>query len=222
MILEQGSARGAGGPALAGRRGLLEALERVGEMPLPPYIHAAPRRPVALPDGVRGAARDRPPPPPRACTSRPSCGTRCGRAARSSASSCGSASTPSGRSPADDARRPRHPQRGLRREPGRPRPTGRRPGREQARRLRRNDRPTGRRDRGRPRRARRRAHSPFVTPGYRFRTVGALLTNFHLPRSTLLALVMAFCGVDETRRLYAEAIGQGYRFYSFGDASLLL
>jgi S-adenosylmethionine:tRNA ribosyltransferase-isomerase len=48
------------------------------------------------------------------------------------------------------------------------------------------------------------------------------LTNFHLPRSTLLALVMAFCGVKESRRLYAEAVAAGYRFYSFGDASLLL
>jgi S-adenosylmethionine:tRNA ribosyltransferase-isomerase len=62
----------------------------------------------------------------------------------------------------------------------------------------------------------------FVTPGYRFRAAGALLTNFHLPRSTLLALVMAFCGVEATRRLYAEAVAQRYRFYSFGDASLLL
>jgi S-adenosylmethionine:tRNA ribosyltransferase-isomerase len=61
----------------------------------------------------------------------------------------------------------------------------------------------------------------FVTPGYEFRTVGALVTNFHLPRSTLLALVMAFCGVEETRRLYAEAVAERYRFYSFGDASLL-
>jgi S-adenosylmethionine:tRNA ribosyltransferase-isomerase len=62
----------------------------------------------------------------------------------------------------------------------------------------------------------------FVTPGYEFRTVGALVTNFHLPRSTLLALVMAFCGVEQTRRLYAEAVARRYRFYSFGDASLLL
>ena len=62
----------------------------------------------------------------------------------------------------------------------------------------------------------------FVTPGFRFRRVDALVTNFHLPRSTLLALVMAFAGVDETRRLYALAIEERYRFYSFGDAMLLL
>jgi S-adenosylmethionine:tRNA ribosyltransferase-isomerase len=62
----------------------------------------------------------------------------------------------------------------------------------------------------------------FVTPGFEFRRVDALVTNFHLPRSTLLALVMAFAGVEETRRLYAQAIEEGYRFYSFGDAMLLL
>jgi S-adenosylmethionine:tRNA ribosyltransferase-isomerase len=62
----------------------------------------------------------------------------------------------------------------------------------------------------------------FVTPGFAFRRVDALLTNFHLPRSTLLALVMAFAGVEETRRLYQVAIAERYRFYSFGDAMLLL
>jgi S-adenosylmethionine:tRNA ribosyltransferase-isomerase len=62
----------------------------------------------------------------------------------------------------------------------------------------------------------------FVTPGYRFRRVDALLTNFHLPRSTLLALVMAFVGVEETRDLYRIAIESRYRFYSFGDAMLVL
>ncbi len=62
----------------------------------------------------------------------------------------------------------------------------------------------------------------FVTPGFEFRRVDALLTNFHLPRSTLLALVMAFAGVEETRRLYRTAIEERYRFYSFGDAMLLL
>ena len=62
----------------------------------------------------------------------------------------------------------------------------------------------------------------FVVPGFEFRRVDALLTNFHLPRSTLLALVMAFAGVEETRSLYRVAIEQRYRFYSFGDAMLLL
>ncbi len=62
----------------------------------------------------------------------------------------------------------------------------------------------------------------FVTPGFAFRRVDALLTNFHLPRSTLLALVMAFAGVEETRRLYRLAVAERYRFYSFGDAILLL
>ena len=62
----------------------------------------------------------------------------------------------------------------------------------------------------------------FITPGFEFRRADALLTNFHLPRSTLLALVMAFAGMEETRRLYRLAIEERYRFYSFGDAMLLL
>ncbi|MFN2467632.1 MAG: tRNA preQ1(34) S-adenosylmethionine ribosyltransferase-isomerase QueA [Gaiellaceae bacterium] len=62
----------------------------------------------------------------------------------------------------------------------------------------------------------------FVTPGFEFRRVDSLLTNFHLPRSTLLALVMAFAGVEETRELYRLAIAERYRFYSFGDAMLIL
>jgi len=62
----------------------------------------------------------------------------------------------------------------------------------------------------------------FVTPGFEFRRVDALLTNFHLPRSSLLALVMAFAGVEETRALYRAAIAERYRFYSFGDAMLVL
>jgi S-adenosylmethionine:tRNA ribosyltransferase-isomerase len=62
----------------------------------------------------------------------------------------------------------------------------------------------------------------FVTPGFEFRRVDRLLTNFHLPRTTLLALVMAFAGVEETRRLYRIAIEERYRFYSFGDAMLVL
>ena len=62
----------------------------------------------------------------------------------------------------------------------------------------------------------------FITPGFEFRRVDALLTNFHLPRSTLLALVMAFGGVDEVRGVYRHAIAERYRFYSFGDAMLIL
>jgi S-adenosylmethionine:tRNA ribosyltransferase-isomerase len=62
----------------------------------------------------------------------------------------------------------------------------------------------------------------FITPGFEFSRVDALLTNFHLPRSTLLALVMAFAGVDETKRLYQLAVEERYRFYSFGDAMLIL
>jgi len=62
----------------------------------------------------------------------------------------------------------------------------------------------------------------FITPGFEFQRVDALLTNFHLPRSTLLALVMAFAGIEETRRLYRLAVAERYRFYSFGDAMLIL
>ncbi len=61
----------------------------------------------------------------------------------------------------------------------------------------------------------------FITPGYRFKIADALLTNFHLPRSTLFMLVSAFCGLEIMRRAYAHAIERRYRFYSYGDASLL-
>ena len=61
----------------------------------------------------------------------------------------------------------------------------------------------------------------FITPGYRFRRVGALMTNFHLPKSTLFMLVCAFAGTERMRAAYAHAIASGYRFYSYGDASLL-
>jgi S-adenosylmethionine:tRNA ribosyltransferase-isomerase len=62
----------------------------------------------------------------------------------------------------------------------------------------------------------------FITPGYRFRAVDILLTNFHLPRSTLFMLVSAFMGLETMRTAYAEAIRLGYRFYSYGDACLLI
>jgi S-adenosylmethionine:tRNA ribosyltransferase-isomerase len=63
--------------------------------------------------------------------------------------------------------------------------------------------------------------SLFITPGYRFRAVDVLLTNFHLPRSTLFMLVAAFCSLDTMKRAYAHAVQTGYRFYSYGDACLL-
>mgnify|MGYP001507096255 CR=1 FL=1 len=61
----------------------------------------------------------------------------------------------------------------------------------------------------------------FITPGYRFRAVDALWTNFHLPRSTLFMLVSAFSGLERMRAAYEHAIARGYRFYSYGDACLL-
>jgi S-adenosylmethionine:tRNA ribosyltransferase-isomerase len=61
----------------------------------------------------------------------------------------------------------------------------------------------------------------FITPGYRFRAVDVMMTNFHLPRSTLFMLVSALCGLDVMQRAYAHAIAQNYRFYSYGDACLL-
>jgi len=63
--------------------------------------------------------------------------------------------------------------------------------------------------------------SLFITPGYRFRAVDVLMTNFHLPRSTLFMLVSAFCGLELMQRAYAHAIAAGYRFYSYGDACLM-
>src|SRR5436190_725219 len=63
--------------------------------------------------------------------------------------------------------------------------------------------------------------SIFITPGYRFRAIDILLTNFHLPRSTLFMLVSAFSGLETMKRAYAHAIESGYRFYSYGDACLL-
>jgi S-adenosylmethionine:tRNA ribosyltransferase-isomerase len=62
----------------------------------------------------------------------------------------------------------------------------------------------------------------FITPGYRFRAVDGLITNFHLPRSTLFMLVSALMGLEVMKAAYAHAIEQEYRFYSYGDASLLL
>jgi S-adenosylmethionine:tRNA ribosyltransferase-isomerase len=62
----------------------------------------------------------------------------------------------------------------------------------------------------------------FITPGYRFKVVDRLITNFHLPRSTLLMLVSAFAGVEATRAAYRHAVAQRYRFYSYGDAMVIV
>ena len=62
----------------------------------------------------------------------------------------------------------------------------------------------------------------FIRPGYAFRVADGLMTNFHLPRSTLMMLVSAMMGVERIRRIYAHAIAGRYRFFSYGDASLLL
>jgi S-adenosylmethionine:tRNA ribosyltransferase-isomerase len=61
----------------------------------------------------------------------------------------------------------------------------------------------------------------FITPGYAFKVVDRLITNFHLPKSTLLMLVSAFAGMDNVRRAYQHAIAQRYRFFSYGDAMLI-
>lgn len=61
----------------------------------------------------------------------------------------------------------------------------------------------------------------FITPGYKFKAVDILMTNFHLPKSTLFMLVSAFAGLENMQATYAHAIANGYRFYSYGDSSLL-
>ncbi len=63
--------------------------------------------------------------------------------------------------------------------------------------------------------------SIFITPGYKFRAADVLMTNFHLPRSTLFMLVSAFAGLERMQAAYAHAVASGYRFYSYGDACLL-
>jgi S-adenosylmethionine:tRNA ribosyltransferase-isomerase len=62
----------------------------------------------------------------------------------------------------------------------------------------------------------------FITPGFQFKVVDALMTNFHLPKTTLLMLVSAFVGIEPIRRAYEEAVSERYRFYSYGDAMLIL
>jgi S-adenosylmethionine:tRNA ribosyltransferase-isomerase len=64
--------------------------------------------------------------------------------------------------------------------------------------------------------------SIFITPGYTFCAIDGLMTNFHLPKSTLMMLVSALMGLERMQAVYAHAIAQGYRFYSYGDSSLLI
>ena len=62
----------------------------------------------------------------------------------------------------------------------------------------------------------------FIYPGYKFKVVDAVITNFHLPESTLIMLISAFCGIEETLNMYKIAVENKYRFFSFGDSTLLL
>ena len=64
--------------------------------------------------------------------------------------------------------------------------------------------------------------SLFILPGYRFRAVDAMITNFHIPRSTLLMMISAFAGRENVMRVYGTALAEGYRFLSFGDAMLII
>ena len=187
--------------------------EPAGEAPLPPYI----REPLADPERyqtVYARSEGSAAAPTAGLHFTPELLARARRRARDAARRARHLPAARGR----DAGRARAAQRALR---GRARRVGADPGRRAGARGRArrpcacsSRSPAARRLSGRT--------DLFVTPGFEFRRVDALLTNFHLPRSTLLALVMAFAGVEETRRLYRLAIEERYRFYSFGDAMLLL
>ena len=173
----------------------------------------AARRARALPDGLRG---------------RPRLGRRADRRAPLHAGAAGPARRRAGHPPrrarhlpAARRRRARGARAARRALPRRARGVGEDRGGRAGARRRHDDRPRARDDR--PRRAPR-GPNVALRParGSTFRRVDALLTNFHLPRSTLLALVMAFAGVDAVRDLYRLAIEERYRFYSFGDAMLIL
>jgi S-adenosylmethionine:tRNA ribosyltransferase-isomerase len=200
---------------------LEDALEAAGEVPLPPYVT------VPLPD-PSATRRSTPASPARrrrrrpACTSRPTCWPPWSGAARSWGWSLRIGLDTF--RPVEVAELDDHP---MHSEAYRIDPAVRAlvvgcPWRGTTR--------AGRRDDGGavletiadPGGAGQRTHDAEDPAGHRFRVVDALITNFHLPRSTLLALVMAFAGVEETRRLYREAIRDGYRFYSFGDAMLVV
>ena len=200
----------------------------VGETPLPPYIRRdAPRARgrAALPDGVRARARARWPRRPRGCTSPRRCSRRSPRAASSARRWC--CTWAAARSRRSASRRCARaactpsasscPTRPRARSARRARAAGAwwrsaRPPRACSRAARRARRTS---------RARAGETELFLAPGDRFRVVDALLTNFHLPRSSLLLLVAAFAGREPVLAAYAEAIERGYRFYSYGDAMLI-
>ena len=203
---------------------------RLGDMPLPPYIAGkrADRRPrpARLPDGLRRARRAPSPRRPPACISPTSCSR--GLDARGIEPPLRDAACRRRHLPAGEGRRHRRPphacrmghrlERDRRARSTRARAAGGRivaVGTTSLRLLESAAREDG-------------TIAPFagdtaifITPGYRFRAVDLLMTNFHLPRSTLFMLVSAFAGLDTMRAAYAHAIANGYRFYSYGDACLL-
>ena len=208
---------------------LLDWLDAHGEVPLPPYIARARRRATtrALPDGLRARRRAPSPRRPPACISTTRCWRRCRRAASTLAfvtlhvgAGTFQPVEVDDLAAAPDARRVvRRSRRRLRRRSRRRAPAAAASlavGTTTLRAL----ESAAAADGARRRRARAR-RALFITPGYRFRVVDRLLTNFHLPRSTLLMLVSAFAGMDAIRAAYAHAIAARYRFFSYGDAMLL-
>ncbi len=188
-------------------------VSRPASTPLPPYIRDAARRPGPLPDGVRGREPARRPRRRPGCTSRRSCFAGFERGADHA------------------SRRSRHlsaDHRGTSRKRTTSTASATGSSRGAWERIQaaacvarcRHDDGAGPRD-ARPRCAPEGRTELFVTPGFEFRRVDCLVTNFHLPRTSLLALVMAFAGVEQTRELYGLAIAERYRFYSFGDAMLI-
>ena len=206
-----------------------EAIERLGAPPLPPYI--ASRRALSssdrcrLPDDVRSQIRGGGGADGRAAFY-PVAGSRASRRAawRCTGSRCTSAQAPSRRSGSRIRATTRCIPSGVRstpRQPKRSTPCGQREAGSSAsaRRPRASSRaPPTTNGRLQPFSGR---TDIFITPGYEFRCVDALMTNFHLPRSTLFMLVSAFSGLETMRAAYAHAIQAGYRFYSYGDACLL-
>ena len=223
--------RGAAAPSIFPAPRSTRRSHAVGHIPLPPYIaskRAGRRaRPRATTRRSMPARRARSPRPPPACTSRRSCSQQLdaqGHRAPFRHAACRCRHLPAGQ-----GRRYRRPQDACRDRPcldGDGRRAERRQGAGRAHRL-----PSARRRCGcwkvPPREdgtIARLVAAPtdiFITPGYRFRAVDVLMTNFHLPRSTLFMLVSAFSGLETMRAAYAHAIDSGYRFYSYGDASLL-